>query len=513
MLFPIELQITGREKPTCVRQDQTIREALTLMLEHEYSQLPVIDESGELIGLISDEVITQRYFHLCGSVPLLDLPVNHCLITAVTLTKDRDIFEAFDHLKDVYATVIVEENRPIGILTEFDMARFFRDVTEDLLIVEDIEISLRNTVERILSSEQAMKTALINAHGANSNNPEEPKVKFEEQGFRQLTNLITHPKNWQQFEAIFQPMDMFIKLMDEVRKNRNQLAHFRGDLSAIQKNALIGTRQWLEARPKLGGVEAKKIQPEEINQVESTPLIRMNGKYDLLKSFLQDLNQKGYNYVRLEFRGIEALLKFPLPESARKYHAWWQNDYQTHPHARSWMSAGWLAEDLDLNSEQISFRKTPSALYPLFFNELLKQLKEARPGITRAEKPSTQNWFSFSSGVSGFSYGWVLPKEPVLRVELYLDTGNRDKNKTAFKHLLEKKNEVETKIGDKLVWDRLDNAQACRIYITRPFKFTDPADSQEATKKWGVETMLKFVEAFQSHLHLVIYPDLVNEGA
>jgi CBS domain-containing protein len=80
------------------------------MLDQEFCQLPIIDESGELIGLISDEVISHRYFHLHGEVPLLDLTVDHCLTPAVTLTKDRDIFEALDRLKDVYAIVIVEDN-------------------------------------------------------------------------------------------------------------------------------------------------------------------------------------------------------------------------------------------------------------------------------------------------------------------------------------------------------------------------------------------------------------------
>ena len=505
MLFPLEQLINNREKPTCIRQDQTIREALALMLEKEFSQLPVIDGSGELLGLISDEVITQRYFHLQGEVPLLDLTVDHCLIPAVTLTMDRDIFEALDRLKDVYAIVIVEEdNKPVGILSEFDMAHFFRDLTEDLLIVEDIEISLRQIVERVLSSDQAMKLALINTHGEDSKNPGEPRVEFEEQTFGQLTNLIIHPKNWHLFEDIFQPQDVFKRLMKEVRENRNQLAHFRGDLDVIQKSALKAAKQWLEARPKLKKVKVKKIKQLDITRAEAARMKGGTSKYDAIKSHLEGLQQDGLTSVRMEFRDLETLLGFGLPESARKYHAWWQNDYYSHSHARSWMSAGWLAEDLDLNAEQISFRKSQSAKYPLFFDDLLKRLKKERPGITRAEKASVQNWFSFSSGVSGFAYAWVLPKEPVLRVELYIDIGEKDKNKSAFERLYEKKKEIEDKIGHQLDWDRLDHAQACRISLTRPFSFLDSIDEQEAAKTWGVETMLKFVEAFQPHIRTAL---------
>jgi CBS domain-containing protein len=54
MLFPVERLIQGRGKPLCVKQDQTVREALALMVENDYSQLPVQDEHGRLTGLISD---------------------------------------------------------------------------------------------------------------------------------------------------------------------------------------------------------------------------------------------------------------------------------------------------------------------------------------------------------------------------------------------------------------------------------------------------------------------------
>ena len=118
------------------------------MVQHDYSQLPVVDHQGVLLGLISDETINRRYLHSAGVVTLLDLPVDHCVIPATTLPRDRDIFEALDRLKDIYAIVITSrDNRPEGILTSFDMAHFFRDMTEDLVIVEDIETSLRQIVQ------------------------------------------------------------------------------------------------------------------------------------------------------------------------------------------------------------------------------------------------------------------------------------------------------------------------------------------------------------------------------
>lgn len=46
MLFPLERLIDRSEKPDliCIKEDQTIREALECMIENDFSQLP--DSSG-----------------------------------------------------------------------------------------------------------------------------------------------------------------------------------------------------------------------------------------------------------------------------------------------------------------------------------------------------------------------------------------------------------------------------------------------------------------------------------
>lgn len=503
MLFPIERLLVGREDPTCVRQDQTIREALVLMLQSDFSQLPVIDNEGELVGLISSDTIIHRYFHVDGEVAMLDLPVHNCLIRPVTLTKDRDIFEALDRLKDVYAIVIVEENRPTGVLTEYDMAHFFRNMTEDLLTVEDIEVSLRQTAQRILATTEVLNEALINAHGEDSKQPGEPRLGFDELSFGQLIRLITHPKNWAQFEDALGPMDMFERLMEVVRVNRNQLAHFRGELGAIQQSALKNAQYWLEARPKLRRAKVTRVKPTDVQKVERSKVVSGTDKYGPLRTYLYEQQETGLSNIRLEFRDLESLLGFELPDSARKHRAWWGNDSNTHPHARAWMAAGWLVDDVDMNAEQVSFRATMSARYPLLFGDLLTRLKKERPGITRAERAHIQNWLSFGAGVSGYLFGWALPKEPVLRVELYIDTGDREKNKEAFDRLYEHKAEIENEIQEKLHWDRLEKAQACRIWSARPFTFSAPEEEQEEVKSWGVQTMLKFVKAFQPYLRTV----------
>jgi CBS domain-containing protein len=49
-------EIMSRQ-PMTIRQDASIREAARLMLDHKFSGLPVVDEAGRLVGIITESDI------------------------------------------------------------------------------------------------------------------------------------------------------------------------------------------------------------------------------------------------------------------------------------------------------------------------------------------------------------------------------------------------------------------------------------------------------------------------
>ena len=70
----------------------------------------------------------------------------------------------------------------------------------------------------------------------------------------------------------------------------------------------------------------------------------------------QHLRSAGSGEWKAEFKEIEAILGASLPESARKYPAWWSNQKAAgHSQSDAWKSVGWRTSDLDLGSERITF--------------------------------------------------------------------------------------------------------------------------------------------------------------
>lgn len=77
------------------------------------------------------------------------------------------------------------------------------------------------------------------------------------------------------------------------------------------------------------------------------------GKYDPLRHLLA--RQPGSS-VRLSFADIESALDEILPYSARAYREWWANEtVGSHVQARSWLSAGWKVEAVDLERGIVAF--------------------------------------------------------------------------------------------------------------------------------------------------------------
>ena len=494
MLFPIKHLLDEKKAPLCVQTDTLVRDALALMVENDFSQLPIIDKYGRLTGIITEQTIITTYYHTEGAISLLDLPVIDCQSQAVTLDPESDIFEALDRLERVYAVVIVEDEKPVGILTDFDSTQFFRDLTEGLILVEDIEVSIRQIIDAVFPDERELNNALINQFGATGEDRLIPRKTLDQLTFGNTMYLIKNEQNWVKFQPVFGNQEMFTGLMDQVRQIRNQLTHFRGRLELIQHNALLRARDWLAARPRPQIVRSESGKAVRVEVID-LPQRRAAGKYGPLEDYLA-AQRSMQDRISITFDDLERIVEGDLPPSMKDHRSWFANHYVSHTQARSWLNAGWLVDDVDYSNETVTFRQSRSAYYQPIFYDLLNRLKASRPGITQAKKVQLQNWFSFSGGVSGIMFGWVIPKEDVLRVELYIDTGDREINKAIFDKLNESRNVIEAEIGQSLDWDRLDRAKACRISVEKPVDL-ESSENREPIIQWGVEMMKKFVDTFQ----------------
>ena len=130
--------------------------------------------------------------------------------------------------------------------------------------------------------------------------------------------------------------------------------------------------------------------------------------------------------------------------------------------------------------------------YRRFFQELLDTLRIDYK-YTSAKKGQAQSWYNFSMG-KGLSTGISFALGNKVRSEIYIDTGDKVKNKEIFDKLYAIKDDIENKIKNKLEWERMDDKQGSRIALYRNGNIQETKEILEEIKKWGIDNLLKFKE-------------------
>lgn len=134
-------------------------------------------------------------------------------------------------------------------------------------------------------------------------------------------------------------------------------------------------------------------------------------KYDPL---IELLNATSSYALRLSFGDVEKTLRDRLPESARKYAAWWANSSveDTHSWAHAWQAAGWKAS-VKLASGMVDFHRVPrvaasalSVLRPKTREYVMDLVKHAGVDVTDWEFTADGREVKNPRANPRFCYDW-----------------------------------------------------------------------------------------------------------
>jgi CBS domain-containing protein len=196
-----------------VSRDTGLSEATTLMIMHDFSQLPILNGPKTTVGLISWKSIGRALAlgKTCNTV-------NDCKENVVVLAYETPLFEAVQLIRKNEVVLIQQKDRTIcGIVTATDVADQFITLSEPFLIIEQIE----NHIRRLLN---------------NRYTPEELNsfIKIDDgKDIQSLADL-----SFGQYIMIIEKKDLFERLglkidrvvikeqLELVRKIRNDVMHF-----------------------------------------------------------------------------------------------------------------------------------------------------------------------------------------------------------------------------------------------------------------------------------------------
>jgi CBS domain-containing protein len=251
MPYSIEHLLENQENVVVVQKVDTITTALDLMVEHDFSQLPVVNENRILQGMVTYQSIMRAARSFDTKLDKLSVP--DALVNAPFHYREDDLFDLLDELKVTNAVVIVEpEKYVVGIVTSYDASRFLRNRTEDLMHVEDIEFIIKELIKRTYANERAdrLASATANPSTRRSKQSGSKNVKpFEELNLGDYINLLMSKDIWKFCAPILNiEKEALNELLVRIRQTRNDLAHFRSEISPRSRDELKYCANWLQTR-------------------------------------------------------------------------------------------------------------------------------------------------------------------------------------------------------------------------------------------------------------------------
>jgi predicted transcriptional regulator len=227
-----------------------VRDAVALMREHGYSQLPVV-ENDQVLGVFSFRSFAQQAAgttleewtrQKCSPG---DLPVDEFLEEFEFARVTEEMSRAFDAMDRDNGILIGTPDRLIGILAPMDFLRYLYKVASPFVMVSEIELALRALIWLALSPEKLVSAArrcLSSAYGSEEKVP----TLLEEMTFDNYQTLVSHGENWTEFEPVFGGTRTRTSgKLKEIGGIRNNLFHFKREITVQDHQTLTDHRNWL----------------------------------------------------------------------------------------------------------------------------------------------------------------------------------------------------------------------------------------------------------------------------
>jgi len=521
MPFYLQKFVDCREKPATVTPNENIIKALQIMKDHDFDQLPVVDKENKPLGLINYESILRCLTFL--NIKPENMHASDVILKTRHFKLDDDIFDLLNELKKSNAVLIVDANgKLMDIFTSYDAMDYLRQHFDDFMIVEDIELSIKGLIlaafrnkdgvvdEEALSRQvrkirfdlsdlkpkylKALKSYMEQIKRAEDFNDglavetfnhftDEKSKAFHELTFNDYAMLLLSEEVWGSYQTIVQlDVNAIRTMFDSARDARNILAHFQGELTSENRQKIRDCKNWLniqmelihQAQPVLVETEEEVIQVGngKIEPAEETSSLA-ESRYEPFYEWL--LNQPlDADHVILTFNEIEKIIGDNLPESAGAWKNWWANDTTSHPQSILWLDAGWRSTYINLSEERVTFARIRAREkdYIHFFNHQLIEIKKYPDFPLKEYNPDGRSWLTVSGllqespQVVTYNFAFAFGKR--YRVEIYINSGDQNKNKEIFDLTFAHMDEIVKNFGIPLIWERLDEKRASRIAYYQP---------------------------------------------
>lgn len=281
------------QQPLVIEDNMPAHDAIDRMVDDNFSQLPVKDRDGRIIGVFTWKSFSKRVADLRavrGNFRPIEMPVREALEPARFIDPEVYIDTATDWSDLDYVLVGTDRNL-MGILTIADVLGRLNDFAEAFVILYEIEHEIRDLIHDVYRAEElggVLNAMMDSANREASQVTEELKRVMEEKGaipavgkairllrsglgrrvetledftFAQYRTLICCEANWPRFEPMFAAMRELVDAdFAEINELRNVVFHFRRGITPKDTDRLRRFRDRLRSDRKYYARQKQELQ-------------------------------------------------------------------------------------------------------------------------------------------------------------------------------------------------------------------------------------------------------------
>ena len=220
----IKILKAANTPPVYVTNDSSLQQAITLMMIHDFSQLPVTQNGNRnIVGFISWQTIGTARQHGVSSNVVKDYK-REDVRTVSPETPLLDVFGIV--LKNDFVVVVNKDKALQGIITTTDISAQFLSSTEPFLLIEEIENHIRNLLNEKLLLERIQQVC----------QEEKRKVEsIDDLTFGEYLQLFGAEDVWERL-GIRADRSTMLKQLDHLREIRNDVMHFEPEGISHEQN-------------------------------------------------------------------------------------------------------------------------------------------------------------------------------------------------------------------------------------------------------------------------------------
>jgi predicted transcriptional regulator len=207
----------ANQKVLSVKPDASIQELITLLMSHDFSQMPVMTTDREVKGIISWKSVGERL-----GLGVKGDTVKDFMDAYEEVPSSASIFDAIPRvIAHDYVLVRAEDKTISGIITASDLSVQFRTLSEPFLLLSEIENLLRMMIEGRFTVAE-LRTS------ADPSDKEREINSVADLAFGEYIRLLENEERWAKFSVSID-RTRFCKDLDKIRRIRNDVMHFDPD--------------------------------------------------------------------------------------------------------------------------------------------------------------------------------------------------------------------------------------------------------------------------------------------